>query len=133
MKNFILILIILMSCHTTAQKKTTVSTNTKISVSVNDTDHTYTYSARFNKEKTEEVKNTIQNVLGNATEKTERTSIWEGKEYSVSLRSGKVEIEFQKDSTLKALKLKLEDLGEQISEVLDAPKTPRPPKTPKTN
>jgi len=71
--------------------------------------------------------------LGKPTEETERTAIWEGKGYSTSLRKGKVELEMEFDQVTKSFRLKMEDLGDQISEVLGSPKTPEPPKPPRNN
>ncbi|GEM_PF-1342872 len=105
------------------------SSNTSISTS--QTDSSYAYSASFEKEHTSKVKNVITETLGNATEETERTAFWEGKGYNIELRQGKVKMEMDQNKVTKSFKLKMEDLGEQISETLGSSKTPEPPKPPK--
>lgn len=132
MKNLITVLFCFVSFQIWAQT-TTVSTNTNsnlsISVSVDDSD--YNYSASFDKENTSKVKQTLVKNLGKANDETERTAYWEGKGYSVELRQGKVKIEMDKGKTTKSFQLKIEDLGDQISETLGHNKSPKPPKPPK--
>ena len=108
---------------------TTTSSNLSISVSSDDDD--YSYTARFDGDKTKNLKEIITKTLGKPTEETERTAIWEGKGYSASLRKGKVELEMDFDQVTKSFRLKMEDLGDQISEILGSPKTPEPPKPPR--
>ena len=107
------------------------STSSNISISVSSDDDDYSYNARFDSNKTSAAKSVIQKTLGNPTEATDRTAIWEGKGYSVSVRQGKIEMEMDKDAVTKSFQLKMEDLGEQISEAVGGQKAPTPPKKPK--
>lgn len=124
MKNSIIILVLtLFVSFANAQ-----SSSSKISVSVKSTNDQYSYTARFDKINTNAAKAVIVNTLGSPTEETSRTSIWNGKGYSVNLRDGKVEMKMIKDETTKSFHLKFEDMGEQVSESIGSPKTPEPPK-----
>ncbi len=109
------------------------SSNSNISISVSSDDDDYSYMARFDSDKTAAAKSVIMKTLGNATEQTDRTAIWEGKGYSVSLRQGKIEMEMDKDAVTKSFQLKIEDLGDQISETVGSQKAPKPPKSPHTS
>ncbi len=110
---------------------TSTSTNSNISISVSSDDNDYSYNARFDSGKTSAAKSIIQKTLGNPTEATDRTAIWEGKGYSVSVRQGKIEMEMDKDVVTKAFQLKMEDLGDQVSEAIGSQKAPAPPQRPK--
>lgn len=128
----ILILTFLFSMNyaqTSKSSSTTSSSNLSISVSSDDDD--YTYTAKFDSDKTNDAKSVVVKTLGNPTEQTDRTAIWEGKGYSVSVRPGKIEMEMDFKKITKSFRLKLEDMADQISEALGSPKAPVPPKVPK--
>lgn len=125
MKNCIAILV-LAFFTSLSSAQSILSSN--ISISVSSTDFNYSYSARFDNNKTEAAKNTIVMTLGNPTEETERTAVWKGKGYNVSLRQGKVKMEMVKDEVTKSFRVKIEDLGEEISESVGSVKAPKPPK-----
>lgn len=110
---------------------TSTSTSSNISISVSSDDNDYSYNARFDSDKTSAAKSVIQKTLGNPTEATDRTAIWEGKGYNVSVRQGKIEMEIDKDAVTKSFQLKIEDLADQVSEAVGSQKTPTPPQKPK--
>ncbi len=110
---------------------TSTSTSSNLSISVSQNKSSYSYSAAFDKEKSQKVRELLNKRLGTATEETERTAIWEGKGYEVEMRRGKVSIEASKEKLTKSALLKLEDLGEEVSEVLGHQKTPVPPRPPR--
>lgn len=115
--------------HSSSSVSTDTSSNISISVSSDDDD--YSYSARFENDKTDAAKNVIVKALGKPTDETDRTAVWEGKGYSVSVRQGRVEMEMDKDEVTKSFQLKFEDLGDQVSESIGHVKPPKPPKPPK--
>lgn len=125
----VLMLIILVSWANGQNSKVHTSTNLSISVSSDDDD--YSYSAKFDDGKTKNVKEVITNTLGNPTEETDRTAVWEGKGYIVTVRPGKVMMEMDFGKVTKSFQLKFEDMGDHISEVLGSPKAPAPPAPPK--
>ncbi len=133
MKNIItLITLTLLSAMLSAQtSKSSSSTTSNISISVSSNDESYSYNAKFESEKTHAAQSLIIKNLGDPTEKTDRTAIWEGKGYSVSVRPGKIEMEMDFEKVTKSFRLKFEDMGDQISEAVGSPKTPTPPKAPK--
>lgn len=133
MKNIITIITLtLLSAMLSAQtSKSSSSTTSNISISVSSDDDSYSYTAKFESEKTHAAQSLIVKNLGEPTEKTDRTAIWEGKGYSVSVRPGKIEMEMDFEKVTKSFKLKFEDMGDQISEAVGSPKTPTPPKAPK--
>ncbi len=108
------------------------SSNSNVSISVSSDDNDYSYTAKFDTGKTEEAKTAIIKTLGHPSESTDRTSVWEGKGYSVSVRQGKIEMEMDKSAVTKSFQLKIEDLGDQISETVGSKKAPKPPKQPRT-
>lgn len=133
MKKILLGLILtFISLQTSAQITSSTSTNSNISISVSSDDDDYTYSAKFDSDKTSAAKLVILKSLGDPTDTTGRNSLWEGKGYSVNVREGRVEMEMDKDVVTKSFQLKIEDLGEQISEAVGSQKSPKRPKTPKT-
>lgn len=136
MKNIITIIALtllssMLSAQTTKSSSKTSSSN--LSISVHSDDDDYSYTAKFDNDKTKAAQNVITKNLGEPTEKTDRTAIWEGKGYSVSVRPGKIEMEMDFEKVTKSFKLKFEDMGDQISESLGSPKSPVPPKPPKRN
>lgn len=132
MKNIILtITLFLFAAILNGQTSKTTSSSSSMSISVHSDDDDYSYSAKFDSEKTKAAQNVIIKNLGEPTEKTDRTAIWEGKGYSVSVRPGKIEMEMDFEKVTKSFKLKFEDMGDQISEALGSPKTPTPPNPPK--
>lgn len=133
MKNIILtITLLLFAAILNGQSSTTSSTSSsKTSISVSSNDNSYSYSAKFDNDKTREAKKIMVETLGKPTEETDRTAIWEGKGYSANLRQGKIEIEMDFDKVTKSFRLKVEDMGDQISEAVGSPKAPAPPKPPK--
>lgn len=135
MKNIItsLVLILLIATANGQSATTSTSTSSNTSISVNNNDKSYSYTARFDNDKTDEAKKVIEKTLGNPNEETSRTALWEGKGYSVSVRQGKIEIEMDFDKITKSFRLKIEDMGDQISESIGSPKALLPPKPPKRN
>ncbi len=133
MKNLLSIIATLIFISWGNAQNSTVSTtsSSNISISVSSDDDDYSYSARFDEDKTDAAKNTIIKILGKPNDEIERTAVWEGKGYSVSLRQGKVEMEMDKDEVTKSFQVKFEDLGEQVSESVGSVKAPKPPKAPK--
>lgn len=133
MKNIITTLVLILFAAIlngqSSKSSTTTSSNTTISVSSND--KSYSYSAKFDNDKTNAAKSIIEKTLGNANEETSRTALWEGKGYSASVRQGKVEIEMDFDKVTKSFRLKVEDMGDEISEAIGSPKAPAPPTPPK--
>lgn len=127
----VLILTLVVSWANGQSSKSSSTTSANISISVSSDDDDYSYTAKFDAEKTKDAKEVILRNLGNPTDETDRTAIWEGKGYSVSIRPGKVEMELDFDKVTKSFKLKFEDMGDQISEVLGSPKVPTPPTPPK--
>ncbi len=116
-----------------SSKSNSTTTSSNLSISVSDDDNDYSYTARFDPEKTEKVKNLITKILDKSNSETERTALWEGKGFSISLRQGRIKMELDKNDVTKSFQVKFEDLGDQISEVLGSPKAPEPPKPPKRN
>lgn len=107
---------------------TTFSSHSSTSISVSSDNNSYSYTAAFDNEKTTEVRKTIINSFGKPVESTSRTAYWEGDGFSISLKTGKVKIKLDKITNPgKSFHLKIEDLGDQISEALDSPKTPPTP------
>lgn len=133
MKNIITIITLaLLSAMLSAQSsKSSSSATSNISISVSSNDDSYSYTAKFESEKTNAAQSVIIKSLGEPTEKTDRTAIWEGKGYSVSVRPGKIELEMDFEKVTKSFRLKFEDMGDQISEALGSPKAPSAPKSPK--
>jgi hypothetical protein len=120
------------NAQNTSEVKVNSSSNTSIAVSNNNND--YSYSAKFHSEKTEKVKAIMVKELGKPTESSGKISVWEGKGYSATLKDGKAEIEVEKSKVSKSFLIKMEELGEDITEILDtpkAPKAPTPPPSPK--
>lgn len=132
MKNIILtITLFLFAAILNGQTSKTTSSSSSMSISVHSDDDDYSYSAKFDSEKTKAAQSVIIKNLGEPTEKTDRTAIWEGKGYSVSVRPGKIEMEMDFEKVTKSFRLKFEDMGDEISEALGSPKAPTPPKPPK--
>ena len=132
MKKYIFALVLtFLSLQTFSQVSNSTTTNSNISISVSSDDDDYSYNARFDSDKTAAAKSVIVKTLGNPTDSTDRISLWEGKGYSVSVRQGRVEMEMDKEAVTKSFQLKLEDLGEQISEAVGSQKPSKSPKTPR--
>lgn len=136
MKNIITIITLtllsaMLSAQTSKSSSSSTTSSSNLSISVHSDDDDYSYTAKFDGEKTKIAQNAIIKNLGEPTEKTDRTAIWEGKGYSVSVRPGKIEMEMDFEKVTKSFRLKFEDMGDQISEALGSPKAPVPPKTPK--
>lgn len=132
MKNIIItVTLLLFAAILNGQTSKTTSSSSNVSISVSSNDNSYSYSAKFDNDKTREAKKIMIETLGKPTEETDRTAIWEGKGYSASLRQGKIEIEMDFDKVTKSFRLKVEDMGDQISEAVGSPKAPAPPKPPK--
>ena len=111
-------------------KSNHISNHSNTSISSSSTNKKFSYSAQFsNSEKDPEIQELIQTTLGTPTEQSKRFLIWEGKGYSVEFLTGKVSFELEIERTTKSVQLKLENLGEEISKILDSPKTPEPPQT----
>lgn len=127
---FTLILLGIFAFGQISSKSTT--TNSNLSISVSEKNSSYDYTASFDNEKTDKVRKEILKELGQPGNNSTRTFLWEGKDYSVQLKQGKVSIEFEKGTTTKSTQMKLKALGETISETLGSPKTPETPKPPKT-
>ncbi len=117
----------------TTSVSTSTSTKSNLSISVSKNNKNYGYQASFDKEKTQKVKDTIIKSLGKPNEETDRTAYWTGSGYDVELRRGKVEMEVNKEKVTKSFMLKMEDLGDQISESLGQKDSPKPPKPPKND
>ena len=132
MKKLLLILLVgMFPAAVFSQTSVSTTTNSNLSISVSKTKSDYTYVAVFDKEKSDKVREVLNNRLGKPNEETERTAIWEAKGYEVELRKGKVSVEASKEKLTKAFLLKLEDLGEEVSEALGQQKAPTAPKPPR--
>ena len=130
MKTYLSILVFaLFASVLSAQKvSSTATSSSKSAISVSSDNVKYSYSARFDKDKFSVVKDAIRNSLGKSTEESNRSEVWKGKDYNVSLRQRKVKMEMNKAEVSKSFRVKFEDLGEQISKTIGSVKPPTPPK-----
>lgn len=117
------------SAATFAQTSGSVHSSTSsTTISISDSDHDYSIIAAFGPAKAAGLKDLIINAIGKPTDSAEELTVWNVKNsYNVTLKAKRLIIDLDKDHTDASVIKTFARLGEQLDQVLGAPKKPSPP------
>lgn len=129
MKRYLFILMMTLGSWAAYGQTTTTTKSEKTGFYVHETDTEYLLKANFSSERSKRFLEVLKAHLGNPAQTNDKTTFWEGTNYSASFTKQSFKASFDKEKASPKQLTSFKKLTAELQAALEQAKTPTPPPT----
>lgn len=133
MKRYLFILMMTLGSWAAYGQTTSTTKSEKTGFYVHETDTEYLLNANFSTERSKRFLEVLKAHLGNPAQVNEKTTFWEGANYSAMLTRQSFKASLDKENASSKQLASFKKLTEELQAALGRAKTPTPPTPPSPN